>query len=66
MATSAKKDYKAIGARTIVKPSEMAPSYNFLIYSRAKKGKSTFGESASELAPVLILDPEGGTKTMKE
>lgn len=53
------KDYKAIAAKKIYKPSsipEKKPS--MLIYARNKKGKTRFCTTASN---VLILDPEGGT-----
>ncbi len=56
------KDYEAIAARVITKPSEIRKIPRILIYGRNKKGKSTFGASAPD---VLILDPEQGTTWMK-
>jgi hypothetical protein len=58
------KDYQAIAAARIRKPSEAkAKPPRILIYSRNKKGKTTFCASAPN---VLIVDPEDGTKHQKK
>lgn len=57
------KDYKSLVEKRIVRPSEVETPPRILIYSRNKKGKSTFGASAPD---VLMLDPEAGTKEMKQ
>jgi hypothetical protein len=56
------KDYAALAAKSIVKPSQIQKTPRVLVYGRNKKGKSTFGASAPD---VLILDPEQGTTWMK-
>src|ERR1700744_3496406 len=56
------KDYEALASKMIKKPSEIEKIPRILVYSRNKKGKSTFGASAPD---VLILDPEQGTTWMK-
>lgn len=58
----AEKDYAAIAARVIKKPSEITKMPKILVYGRNKKGKSTFGASAPN---VLIADPEQGSVWMK-
>lgn len=64
MATTA-KDYNAIAAKRITKPSTIKRFPKFLIYSRNKKGKSTFGLSAG-VEKTLVLDPEHGTDEMRD
>lgn len=59
----ATKDYRAIAAKRIQKPSKQVRRPMFLIYSRNKKGKSTFGASAPN---VLMVDPENGTDHLKK
>ena len=56
------KDYEALAAKMIKRPSEIKKIPRILVYGRNKKGKSTFGASAPN---VLILDPEQGTTWMK-
>lgn len=60
----ATKDYAKIAAARITKPSESKRYPRFLIYSRNKKGKTTFGISAG-VDRTLVLDPEHGTDEMK-
>lgn len=57
------KDYAAIAARKIRKPSEVTRRPRVLVYSRNKKGKTRFCTSAPN---VLILDPENGTDHEKK
>ena len=61
---AAVKDYDAIARARITKPSTIKRFPRFLIYSRNKKGKSTFGISAG-VEHTLVLDPEHGTDEMK-
>lgn len=58
------KDYAAVG-KLITKPSERQTPRKILVYSRNKKGKTTFGISAG-IDKTLVIDPEEGTKEMKE
>lgn len=62
---AAKKDYAKIAASKIIRPAEVKSMPRLLIYSRNKKGKSTFCLSAG-VETTLILDPEAGTKEMKK
>lgn len=55
------KNYQAIARSKITHPSEVSRPPRILVYSRNKKGKSTFCTSAPD---VLILDPESGTDGM--
>ena len=57
------KDYRAIAKKRIQRPSEMKRPPRFLVYSRNKKGKTTFGNSAG-VQHTLTIDPEGGTSQM--
>lgn len=59
------KDYEKIARERITKPSTIKRFPRFLIYSRNKKGKSTFGISAG-VDVTLVLDPEHGTDEMKK
>lgn len=59
----ATKDYAAIAASKIKRPSQSTRPPRFLIYARNKKGKTTFSTSAGQ-DNVLILDPEQGTEGM--
>jgi hypothetical protein len=63
MATK-QKDYAAIAAKRMHRPADRERPPRFLIYSRNKKGKTTFAKSASPR--TLIIDPEGGTDEMKK
>lgn len=63
MARKGEKDYAAIAAKRMYRPAERERMPRFLIYSRNKKGKTTFAKSASPR--TLILDPEQGTSEMK-
>lgn len=58
------KDYDAIARQRITRPSTIKRFPKFLIYSRNKKGKSTFGLSAG-VEKTLVLDPEHGTDEMR-
>lgn len=58
----ASKDYAKIAKAKIRKPSEVIRKPRLLVYSRNKKGKTTFCNSA---ANVLFLDPENGTDELK-
>jgi hypothetical protein len=61
MATSTGKDYSKIAAQKIKRPSEQEKrAYRILVYSRNKKGKTTFCMSPGQ-GNVLIVDPEDGT-----
>lgn len=53
------KDYLAIARQKVYTPSMKPPKWRFLIYSRNKKGKTTFCMSAGK-PNVLIADPEYG------
>lgn len=57
------KDYAAIAAKRMYRPAERQRMPRLLIYSRNKKGKTTFAKSASPR--TLIIDPEQGTDEMK-
>lgn len=57
------KDYAAIAASKITRPSQSTRPPRFLVYSRNKKGKTTFCTSPGQ-DNVLILDPEEGTEGM--
>lgn len=59
------KDYNAIAAQRISRPSEQKRYPRFLVYSRNKKGKTTFGISGG-VENTLVLDPEHGTDEMKK
>lgn len=60
----ATKNYDQIAAARISRPAEIVRHPRFLVYSRNKKGKSTFGISAG-VETTLVLDPEHGTDEMK-
>lgn len=62
-APAVKKDYAAIAAAKIRKPSTTKRMPQILVYSRNKKGKSTFCASAPD---VLMIDPENGTDHLKK
>lgn len=64
MAKKGEKDYAAIAAKRMYRPAERERKPRFLIYSRNKKGKTTFGLSAG-VGKTLILDPEQGADEMK-
>ena len=57
------KNYAAIAARKIHKPSQIERSRKLLVYGRNKKGKTTFCTTAG-IDHLLIVDPEHGTDTM--
>lgn len=59
-----KNTYKDQVEARIIRPSQMETPPRILIYSRNKKGKTTFGTSAG-IPKTLVLDPEAGTKEMK-
>lgn len=60
----ATKDYSKIAAAKITRPADTRRKPKFLIYSRNKKGKTTFGVSAG-IDKTLVLDPEHGTDEMR-
>lgn len=71
MASIRRKNYAEIAAAAIYRPADPAatnPALNrkkkILVYSRNKKGKSTFCASAGK--NVLFADPEWGVSDMKE
>ena len=61
--SSKRRDFLEIARQRVVRPSEMTPSYSFLIYGRNKRGKTTFGLSGG-IENTLVIDPEAGTKAM--
>lgn len=63
MSPIAGKDYAAIARSKISQPSKSSRAPRFLVYSRNKKGKTTFATSPGK-GNVLILDPEDGTDGM--
>ena len=67
VATTAKgKDYAAIAAKHITRPSALQDRKpSILIYARNKKGKTRFGTTAGK-GKVLMVDPEHGTDLMTE
>ena len=60
----ATKDYAAIAAASITRPADSKRKPKILIYSRNKKGKTTFSISAG-VEKTLVIDPERGTDEMK-
>lgn len=60
----AEKNYAAIAAKHIIRPAEQKTYPRLLVYSRNKKGKTTFGTSGGP-DKTLILDPEVGTKELR-
>lgn len=58
MAARRSKDYAALAAEKIRKPSQMKPTPKILVYARNKVGKTKFTLSAPG---VLVADPEHGT-----
>lgn len=57
-------DYLALARKRVHRPSKIVHYPKVLIYSRNKKGKTTFSLSAG-IDRTLVLDPEKGTDTMK-
>lgn len=57
------KDYAAIAKAKISRPSQSTRPPRFLVYSRNKKGKTTFCTTPGQ-GRVLVLDPEDGTEGM--
>lgn len=64
MARVKEKDYAALAAQRMHRPAEVTRKPRLLIYSRNKKGKTTFSLSAG-VGRVLLIDPEGGSDEMK-
>lgn len=58
------KDYRKIAAGKISRPADLKRMPRLLVYSRNKKGKTTFSMSAG-VGKTLVLDPEQGTDEMK-
>lgn len=57
-------DYAAIAKKKIQRPADITRKPKILVYSRNKKGKTTFGISAG-VNKTLVIDPENGTDEMK-
>lgn len=64
MAKIREKDYAAIAAKRMHRPADRERHPRFLIYSRNKKGKTTFSLSAG-VGKTLLVDPEQGSDEMK-
>lgn len=64
MARAKEKDYAAIAAKRMYRPADRERMPRFLIYSRNKKGKTTFSTSAG-IGKTLVIDPESGADEMK-
>ena len=60
----AEKDYMAIARKRIQRPASIERLPKLHIYSRQKKGKTTFSTSAG-VEQTLVLDPEHGTDLMQ-
>jgi AAA domain len=58
------KDYLAIAKQRVHRPAQWDHFPRLLVYSRNKKGKTTFCLSAG-VDEILIVDPESGTDLMK-
>ena len=58
------KDYAKIAASRITRPAASKRKPKLLIYSRNKKGKTTFSLSAG-VEKTLVIDPEHGTDEMR-
>lgn len=65
MAKVKEKDYAAIAASRMHRPAERQRRPRFLVYSRNKKGKTTFSLSAG-VGKTLLVDPEQGTDEMRK
>lgn len=65
MARRPEKDYAKIAASKIQRPANVKRMPRILVYSRNKKGKTTFALSAG-VGRTLILDPEHGSSEMKK
>lgn len=61
---AAPKDYLAIAKKRVHRPATITHYPKLLVYSRNKKGKTTFSLSAG-INKTLCLDPEKGTDSMK-
>jgi hypothetical protein len=57
-------DYVKIAQARVHRPSQVEPTFKILVYSRNKKGKTTFATSAG-IDQTLVIDPEQGTDKMK-
>lgn len=57
-------DYAAIARSKIHRPAAIQRQPKILVYSRNKKGKTTFGVSAG-IETTLVINPENGTDEMK-
>lgn len=64
MAKTPQKDYAKVAAERMHRPAERKRMPRVLVYSRNKKGKTTFGISAG-VDRTLVIDPEQGTDEMK-
>lgn len=58
------KNYAEIARKKIQRPANLKRMPKILVYSRNKKGKTTFGISAG-VEQTLVIDPEHGTDEMK-
>lgn len=57
-------DYLAIARKKVHRPAKKVHYPNLLVYSRNKKGKTTFALSGG-IPQTIVLDPEEGTDLMK-
>lgn len=64
MAGKSDKDYIALARNKVHRPATRPHFPKLLVYSRNKKGKTTFAMSAG-IPKTLVLDPEKGTDMMK-
>ena len=64
MARKTDKDYLAIARQRVSRPAEQDDHPKVLVYSRNKKGKTTFSLSGG-VENTICLDPEKGTAGMK-
>lgn len=60
---AASKDYLKIAKARVHRPANVEPTFKLLVYSRNKKGKTTFATSAG-IENTLVIDPEHGTDKM--
>lgn len=58
------KDYLAIAKQKVSRPATKVHFPKMLVYSRNKKGKTTFSLSGG-IPQTIVLDPEKGTELMK-
>jgi hypothetical protein len=61
----AEKNYVAVVKKKAHRPKTQVSYRRYLVYGRNKKGKTRFSLSAG-VENTLLIDPEGGTDTMKD